>query len=154
MLRKILESDLSGRGVIPLPNRPTIGAQPLKAKFDQLVTDVIVPITNQNVDTQEPLNAQVPIALENSQKAKTDSAEALNLSTKAIQAVSGGSLLVTDPTTGEKVSVQDAILNVFLYLSPGAIKCEELDAKQITYDSLDALQLDYVLFDTNAKNLT
>ena len=154
MLRKILESDLSGRGVIPLPDRPTIGAQPLKAKFDQLVTDVIVPITNQNVDTQEPLNALIPGAYENSRTALKNSTSAYDYAKKAFEAVlDGGDALVQNPVRGTLTSVGTALWDVFLFFSPGPILPEDFDARGIVPEVFDGKNINPLMFDTNAKTI-
>ncbi|MEA5051772.1 MAG: hypothetical protein VB021_09940 [Oscillospiraceae bacterium] len=47
---RILPEDLVGKGVIALDDVPALSAQALKAKFEELVTDVVVPKHNAVVD--------------------------------------------------------------------------------------------------------
>ena len=47
---KILDSDLTGKGVIGLNDVPSLNTADMQAKFDELVTDVVVPKHNSLID--------------------------------------------------------------------------------------------------------
>lgn len=54
-LYRITDEDLEGKGVIPLADIPGLPAEDMKAKFEQLVKDVIVPKYNETIDTLNAL---------------------------------------------------------------------------------------------------
>ena len=153
-LKKIAQADMAGKGIVPLPARPGLGAKSLQVKFDELVKDVVASIFNQNVDTQEPLNALIPGAYENSRTALKNSTSAYDYAKKAFEAVlDGGDALVQNPVQGTLTSVGAALWDVFLFLSPGPILPEDFDARGIVPEVFDAKSIDPLMFDTNAKTI-
>lgn len=47
-LRQIGEADLAGKGVAPLPDVPGLPAEEMKAKFEEVVREVVIPAVNEN----------------------------------------------------------------------------------------------------------
>lgn len=147
-LRKVLDADLDGRGIIPLPNRPTLPAQTMKQRFDQLARDVIIPILNQNVDTQNVTNAQVPQAVTDSKNALERSSSAYQMAQKALNVVQEGGYEVTSPPTGNRVSLQQALNDLYDILRIDALEAGEYDALLIeasVYDAKNITANDYDL---------
>ena len=60
---KLTSSDFTDKGVQSLPNQPKIGATALKAKFDELSTDVITPAFNNHIDELEAETAAESIGI-------------------------------------------------------------------------------------------
>lgn len=60
---KLTNSDFTNKGVSSLPNQPKIGATALKAKFDELSTDVITPAFNNHIDELEATTAAESIGI-------------------------------------------------------------------------------------------
>ena len=52
-LRKITETDLANKGVMPLADVPGLSAEDMKAKFEEIVRSVVIPIFNQNMQDIE-----------------------------------------------------------------------------------------------------
>lgn len=49
-LLKITDADLEGKGVTPLPDVNEMAASAMKAKFEEIVRDVVIPIFNSDID--------------------------------------------------------------------------------------------------------
>ena len=52
-LRKILDSDLTGKGVVGQSDTPGLSALDMQKKVEEIAREVIIPIFNQNVQTLE-----------------------------------------------------------------------------------------------------
>lgn len=153
-LKKVTDSDLLSKGVTYLADRPRLGSTAtLKRKFEEIVRDVIIPYFNQNVDTQEPINAEVNASFQLSNEAIGLSISAEDTARRALEASSGGNQIVQNPFRGVKTSVQTAILDQFFAWSPAPISPEEFDAKGILPETFDGMSIDPFDFDTNAKNI-
>ena len=50
-LRKILDSDLTGKGVVGQSDTPGLSALEMQQKVEEIARAVIIPIFNENVDT-------------------------------------------------------------------------------------------------------
>ena len=97
-LAKITSEDLEGKGVTYLPDVNEMAASAMKAKFEEVVRDVVIPIFNENVDL---LNAMA-----------------------FIDPDSGNEYL----TTGHEISTYEGILsNVDVNKVPAAIAIKAMD---------------------------
>ena len=144
---------MAGKGIVPLPARPGLGAKSLQVKFDELVKDVVASIFNQNVDAQEPINAGLDASFQLSNEAIKLSVAATAAANQALEASSGGSQPVDNPFRGVKTSVQTAILDQFFAWAPAPILPDEFDAKNILPENFDSMNIDPFIFDTRAKNI-
>ena len=152
-LKKITEADLLGKGIIPLPPRPGIGAKPLQSRFDQLAREVIVPVLNENVGEQEPINKQVPQAVEDSSYARGKSNEACQIAKKALTATEEGGGFVFSPVTGLRVTVQSAFNDLYDLLRQNGVTAAEYASYNLTAEQYTSYQMTARQYSMEAKTI-
>ena len=152
-LKKITEADLLGKGIIPLPPRPGLGAKPLQSRFDQLAREVIVPVLNENVGEQEPINRQVPQAVEDSSYARSKSNEAYQIAKKALTATQEGGGFVFSPVTGLRVTVQAAFNDLYGLLRLNSVTAAEYASYNLTAEQYASYQMTARQYSLEAKTI-